>query len=514
MDLIRALGTFVRVAESGSFSAVARENGSSHSAATRLIGQLEEHFGVRLFHRSTRRLSLTEDGQDLLGHARHLLEAADGIEARSAASAPRRPAGCGWAPRSAPRGCWWRGCPALLDRYPGLSVEMVVRDRIGDLVEERLDVALQLGQPTDAFAGRARGRRHSARWPSPPRCIWNAMACPSHPRELAQHTCIILDSGPDSARWQFAGPDGAVEVAVAGRFHCQQHRCGARRRHRRLRHRPAAGAADRRRPARRPAVPPAGRLPVGPPAGLRGLSVTPAPGAAHPGGDRLPGRGSPPGRGADSPPAAPGGKRTPPGWSDGARICAPRRTGACPRAPTAAGEPRGTILAVESSVRPWRGLCRCRSFATTLTSACCSPNRRTSAPPAPAGRAGHARPVATPVRLRTGRAGAWPAAADVQRGGTAAAWCGGPHACRAGAVGSWYGAPMPGPSRWRRCRSDRPRHSPPLQRRRMTPREAAPVLEEGSRARSPRPLPQGEGEPLLRPRGAPRERRTDQRRHE
>ena len=69
MDMLRALGTFVRIVETGSFSAVARETNSTPSAVTRLVGQLEEHFRVRLFHRTTRHLSLTEDGQDLLdGH--------------------------------------------------------------------------------------------------------------------------------------------------------------------------------------------------------------------------------------------------------------------------------------------------------------------------------------------------------------------------------------------------------------------------------------------------------------
>src|SRR5271170_6014932 len=80
MDLLRALGTFSRIAETGSFSAVARELHESHSAVTRLIGQLEAHFGVRLFHRTTRKLNLTEDGRDLLGHAQQMLELAQTIE--------------------------------------------------------------------------------------------------------------------------------------------------------------------------------------------------------------------------------------------------------------------------------------------------------------------------------------------------------------------------------------------------------------------------------------------------
>ena len=61
MDLINGLHTFIRVVETGSFSAVAREENSSQSAVTRQVAQLEEHFGVRLFHRTTRKLSLTDE---------------------------------------------------------------------------------------------------------------------------------------------------------------------------------------------------------------------------------------------------------------------------------------------------------------------------------------------------------------------------------------------------------------------------------------------------------------------
>src|SRR5277367_326671 len=80
MDMLHALGAFVRVVETGSFSAVARETNTSISAVTRLVGQLEEHFKVRLIQRTTRHLGLTEDGQDLLNHARHLIDAAAGLE--------------------------------------------------------------------------------------------------------------------------------------------------------------------------------------------------------------------------------------------------------------------------------------------------------------------------------------------------------------------------------------------------------------------------------------------------
>src|ERR1700747_1442735 len=81
MDLLGALGVLARVVETGSFSAVARERGASQAAVTRQISQLEEHFGVRLLHRTTRKLSLTDDGQMLFGLARPVLDGVEGIEA-------------------------------------------------------------------------------------------------------------------------------------------------------------------------------------------------------------------------------------------------------------------------------------------------------------------------------------------------------------------------------------------------------------------------------------------------
>src|SRR5580700_11068401 len=81
MDLVGTLEVLVRVVETGSFSAVARERGLTQAAVARQISQLEQHFGVRLFHRTTRKLSLTDDGQMLLGLARPVLDGIDGLEA-------------------------------------------------------------------------------------------------------------------------------------------------------------------------------------------------------------------------------------------------------------------------------------------------------------------------------------------------------------------------------------------------------------------------------------------------
>jgi DNA-binding transcriptional LysR family regulator len=96
MGLLHALGTFVRTVETGSFSVVARDRNSSHSSITRVIGQLVDHFGIRLFHHTTRHLSLTDDGENLLAQAHGMLGAVEVMESTLGAGRPHPPAACVW----------------------------------------------------------------------------------------------------------------------------------------------------------------------------------------------------------------------------------------------------------------------------------------------------------------------------------------------------------------------------------------------------------------------------------
>src|ERR1700733_8910977 len=217
MDLINGLRTFIRVVETGSFSAVAREENSSQSAVTRQVAQLEEHFGVRLFHRSTRKLSLTDEGQDLVTRARHLLEEAEDLEDTFGKDG------------GTPTGLVRIGIPVgaaimmvpdftgLLARYPGLAVELVVSEQMDDLIAERLDLALRFGQsPDTSLVSRALATLGSAPVAAP--AYLERYGAPEHPSDLLNHTCIIQDTGPDSNHWVFAGPDGPVDVEVASAF--------------------------------------------------------------------------------------------------------------------------------------------------------------------------------------------------------------------------------------------------------------------------------------------------------
>jgi DNA-binding transcriptional LysR family regulator len=217
MDLIAALRAFVRVTETGSFSAVARETHVSQSAVTRLVAQLEQHFDARLFHRTTRRLSLTDDGQVLLSHARHLLEGADEMEAvlGRQSGTPRGLVRLG---TSVAGGLFLATrLPVLLARHPGLSVELMMRDQESDMVEERLDLAFRSGEIADAsLVARRVGFLGRAVVAAP--VYLERHGAPAMPEDLASHTCLIHDATAEPDLWRFIGPEGAVTVRVSGAF--------------------------------------------------------------------------------------------------------------------------------------------------------------------------------------------------------------------------------------------------------------------------------------------------------
>jgi DNA-binding transcriptional LysR family regulator len=215
MDLLGALRILTRVVETGSFSAVAREHVLSQAAVARQISALEQHFGVRLLHRTTRKLSLTDDGQMLLGLAHPVL---DGVEAMEAAVGRQSTAPVGLVRVGVPviaARFLSRRLPTLLADHPGLKVELVVSDRFGDMIEDRLDLAVRVGHVTDASLILRKawtGERIAVATPG----YIERHGTPSTPADLSNHTCIIHDIGPHSDVWTFITPDGPQDFQVSG----------------------------------------------------------------------------------------------------------------------------------------------------------------------------------------------------------------------------------------------------------------------------------------------------------
>jgi DNA-binding transcriptional LysR family regulator len=217
MDLLGTLKVLVRVTETGSFSAVARERDLTQAAVAKQISQLEEHFGVRLFHRTTRKLSLTDDGRMLLDLARPVLDGVETIEA----SLGRQSASPVGLVRLGVSGTGSRflaeRLPSLLADHPGLKVELLVSDRFGDMVEDRLDLALRIGEITDASLVQRRCGIFPRVVVATPSYI-DRYGIPTTPDDLASHACIVLDVGPDSDVWTFVTPEGPKDFRVSGGF--------------------------------------------------------------------------------------------------------------------------------------------------------------------------------------------------------------------------------------------------------------------------------------------------------
>lgn len=217
MNLFCALHDFVHVVEAGSFSRAAREKGSSISVVTRQIAQLERYFGVRLLHRTTRQLSLTDDGQILIGHANRLLEESAAME-KALGKNRHSPTGLVrlGAIMGAGLGLTTR-LPQLLGRHPGLSVELVVCDHVSELVESRLDLALCNGEIADSsFITRQIAELAYVVVAAP--IYLEGHAEPKAPAELDRHICIVQDRKGGRGTWQFNGPLGPVSVVVSGRL--------------------------------------------------------------------------------------------------------------------------------------------------------------------------------------------------------------------------------------------------------------------------------------------------------
>jgi DNA-binding transcriptional LysR family regulator len=218
MDSLRALQLLVRVVELGSFSAAAREAGLSQSTLSKAVASLEQNLGVRLLARTTTSLSLTGEGQRF--YARGRLIGEDYQEA--VAEARRRTRELSGSLRvNAPLGLGELRLNTLalafLEDHPRMELELILNDRIVDLVEESVDVAIRLGDalPPDAVARQiAHSRRILAAAPT------YLQRCPKivAPEDIAMHQYYSFAGLNPKNLLQFTRNGHVVEVAVRGRF--------------------------------------------------------------------------------------------------------------------------------------------------------------------------------------------------------------------------------------------------------------------------------------------------------
>ena len=217
MDRLGALSMFAKVVETGSFSEAGRQSGMAPSSVSRSIQELEAWVGAALFHRTTRRVALTETGRSFHGRTRDIL--LDLEEARvMAARLENHPSGLIrlTVPASLERHLT-TGIGLFQARWPGVRFALTFTDRLVDLVGEGYDLAVRLGRLEDSTL-RARKIGEARRYLcASPRYI-ERYGAPQHPKDLAGHHCLILRSHPGSNIWRFKDGGRIVEVRASGSF--------------------------------------------------------------------------------------------------------------------------------------------------------------------------------------------------------------------------------------------------------------------------------------------------------
>jgi DNA-binding transcriptional LysR family regulator len=222
MDQLRAMATFVKIVDAGSLTAAADRMGTSLAAVVRSLAGLERHLGLRLLNRTTRRMALTDDGAEYLAHCRRLL--ADIEEAEASLSLRRRiPTGTLrlTAPVMLGRMHVAPLATAFLEAHAGVQVEMTLLDRVVDLLEEGLDLAVRVGPLADSSLVSVRvGSTRRMVCASPA-----YLAEHGHPLTLADlegHRCLRFTGTAQVADWEFVEGGRPVRVAVGGPLTCNQ----------------------------------------------------------------------------------------------------------------------------------------------------------------------------------------------------------------------------------------------------------------------------------------------------
>ena len=212
MDKLYAIEAFVKIVDAGSITAAAEALTVSQPSMVRLLAALERELGVRLLNRTTRRMSLTDEGRDYYQRSRQILAAVDdaalSLHARRATPQGRL--------RIASSVSFGRMFVApvvaeFLLAHPEVNVELLLLDRVVDLVEEGMDLAVRVAKLADStLVAHAIGEVHRVVVASP--ALLKRSKMPTAPADLSQHRCVSFTGVVSPAHWRFA--DGRKQLQV------------------------------------------------------------------------------------------------------------------------------------------------------------------------------------------------------------------------------------------------------------------------------------------------------------
>lgn len=210
------IALYVRIVELGTLSAAARERNVPVSQVTRALARLESQCGARLLHRSTHGLSLTDEGDTFLAHARRLLD----VEAELNSALSGRLAGpSGWVRMSVStitaQALIVPALPSLYERHPQLHVDLSADDRIVDMAREGIDIAIRTGSPaSDTLVARQISQLTRRLYASP--AYVKRHGLPTHPDELEQHRLIGNSGIAALNQWRLGQGRDARDFTVRG----------------------------------------------------------------------------------------------------------------------------------------------------------------------------------------------------------------------------------------------------------------------------------------------------------
>ena len=219
MDRFLEMQTFTAVVDAGSFVKAADVLGMSKAAMSRHVGDLETRLGVRLLHRTTRRLSLTGEGQVFYARSKELLADVDEAEAEITS---RSGAASGLLRINAPftfgilhlAPLWG----VFRSQYPNVALDVTLSDRLVDLVEEGYDVAVRIATlPSSTLISKRLTSTRMVLCASPAYIALHG--APSHPADLARHAVIAYSYWSTKDEWHFDGPLGPASVKTLPAIH-------------------------------------------------------------------------------------------------------------------------------------------------------------------------------------------------------------------------------------------------------------------------------------------------------
>ena len=218
MDQQGEMAVFVRVVEHESFSSAARALKLTPSAVSKLIGRLEDRLGARLLNRTTRRLSMTEEGHAFYQRCVPILSAIDEAE-MAVTELHAEPRGLLKVNASTAFGQFHIQplIPKFLERHPDLRIQLTLSDSLVNLVEEEVDVAIRIADmPDSTLIAKKLSTVHRTVAAAP--SYIEKFGMPKSPEDLKNHNCLTLSFETSLNQWEFKGSDGPQRIRVRGSF--------------------------------------------------------------------------------------------------------------------------------------------------------------------------------------------------------------------------------------------------------------------------------------------------------